>query len=116
MAALARSDGIDTVDSIDGISTALKPCCADKSQQFTDEGSLNVFVNGAGVVREGDAMIIHPFPFPPCCGEHAPTLNTFSPSVLANGLSMGRKGDDYGNPVPEHIISSGSSNVFANGA
>ena len=84
-------------------------CCVDPSTQYTDEGSGDVFVNGIGVVREGDAMITHNYPGP-CCDPHAPTLSTYSYKVFVNGKGIGRKDDVYGG---DHTISSGSEDVFA---
>ena len=55
-------------------------------------------------------MIVHPFPGP-CCAPHAPTLSSSSTTVFVNGRGLGRQDDDYS----AHVISSGSSNVFAGG-
>jgi uncharacterized Zn-binding protein involved in type VI secretion len=104
MPAVARKDSKDTVASPDGSGI----CCASPSTQSTDKGSSNVFVNTIGAVREGDAMITHPYPGP-CCNPHAPTLSSFSSTVFVNGKGIGRLGDDYS----QHVISSGSSDVFA---
>lgn len=106
MPAVARMSGVDLVDSPDGAGI----CCALPSTQKTDLGSPDVFVNGVGIVRAGDSMIVHPFPGP-CCVPHAPGLTTFSPNVYANGKLVGRLGDEYS----AHVISTGSPNVFANG-
>lgn len=107
MPEVARKDQTDTVQSPDGSGA----CCADPSVQYTDEGSDNVFVNGIGVVREGDKMIIHDFDGP-CCNPHQPVLDSYSSSVFINGKRVGRKGDTYGG---DHVISSGSSSVFIGG-
>lgn len=106
MSAIARKSSTDTVASPDGSGH----CCKDPSTQSTDQGSDNVFVNGIGVVREGDAMITHLYNGP-CCNPHAPVLSTFSGTVWCNGRRVGRVGDAYDG----HIISSGSPNVFAGG-
>lgn len=107
MPKVARKDSVDTVASPDGAGI----CCASPSTQSTDKGSNNVFVNNIGVVRKDDAMITHNYPGP-CCNPHAPTLSTYSSTVFANGLNLGRLGDAYGG---DHIISSGSDNVYAGG-
>jgi len=106
MPAVARKDSVDTVDSPDGAGV----CCVDSSIQSTDIGSSNVTVNSIGVVRKDDAMITHDYPGP-CCNPHAPLLSTYSGTVFANSKNLGRKDDEY----DAHIISSGSSNVFAGG-
>ena len=84
--------------------------------QVSDAGSSTVFVNGKGVVREGDAMASHPDGVP-CVGapvNHAPTLSVFSVTVFANGKAMGRVGDKYNSDGDmDHTIISGSSNVTA---
>ena len=51
--------------------------------------SNNVFVNGRGVVREGDAYDIH------CCKHHCHpgALAKGSSKVFANGKGLGRIGD-----------------------
>ena len=104
MPAVARKDSKDTVASPDGSGV----CCGSPSTQSTDEGSSNVFINGIGAVREADAMITHNYAGP-CCNPHAPKLSSFSSTVFVNGKGIGRLGDDYSS----HVISSGSSNVFA---
>lgn len=109
MSEIARKDGKDTVSSPDGggISDPNKPECKIPSTQATDKGSSTVFINGIGVVRDGDAMKQHNGPD---CSTHAPTLSSFSSTVFANSKGVGRKGDKYGD---DHEISSGSNNVFA---
>lgn len=106
MPACARKDAVDTVASPDGAGV----CCVAPSTQYTDVGSNTVFVNAIGSVRIGDPMIVHPYPGP-CCTPHAPPLTTASTTVFVEGRGMGRLGDDY----QAHVISSGSSNVFAGG-
>lgn len=107
MAEVARKDQKDTVDSPDGSGV----CCASPSTQYTDKGSENVLCNGIGVVREGDSMITHNYDGP-CCNPHSPVLSSYSTTVFINGKGVGRKGDMYGG---NHMISSGSSNVFIGG-
>lgn len=108
MPEVARKDQIDTVASPDGEGA----CCAFPSTQYTDEGSDNVFVNGIGVVREGDKMIPHTSDDGGCCVLHSPVLDSYSSSVFINGKRVGRKGDTYGG---DHVISSGSTTVFVGG-
>jgi len=105
MPKVARKGSTDSVSSPDGTGNN----CASPTTQSTDAGSSDVFINGVGVVRDGDAMVSHP---QPGCTPHAPTLDTFSPNVYADGKKIGRLGDAYSG----HTITSGSSNVFANGS
>lgn len=107
MPAAARKDSVDTVASPDGSGI----CCVSPSTQSTDKGSGNVFYNGVGAVRKDDPMIVHDYPGP-CCNPHAPILSTYSSTVFINGKNAGRKGDAYGG---DHIISSGSPDVFIGG-
>ena len=68
-------------------------------------GSADVKVNGASVVRVGDAT---------ACGDPA---TGGSSSVKVNGISVHRKGDatgGHGSWVP-NASASGSPNVFAGG-
>ena len=114
MPAVARKSGVDTantihmaigdLDATDGIA-----CDAAPTITATDVGSSTVFANGTGVVRVGDAVASHTFPG---CASHAPPLSAGSPNVFVEGSSMGRKDDTYGCGAQ---ITSGSSNVFANG-
>jgi uncharacterized Zn-binding protein involved in type VI secretion len=102
MAAIARGNETDTVASPDGTG----PICALPTTQATEQCSGNVLINGIGIVREGDYMKHHPGPG---CGDHAPTLSSFSSTVKANGKGVGRVGDDYAG----HVITSGSGNANA---
>jgi uncharacterized Zn-binding protein involved in type VI secretion len=85
--------------------------------QASDAGSSDVFVNGIGVVRDGDVMVSHP-DGNPCVGSpvnHAPALSTFSPNVFVNNKALGRIGDKYDSDGHyDHTITSGSGTVFAN--
>jgi len=99
MPAIARGNETDTVASPDGTG----PHCALPTTQATEQCSGNVFINDIGIVREGDMMKHHPGPG---CGDHAPTLTSFSSTVKVNGKGVGRVGDDYSG----HIITSGSPN------
>lgn len=102
MPPVARKEGKDSV-SIN------HPTC--QGSTATSAGSSDVFVNSIGVVRRDDAVESHTFA-PPACPSHAPGLVSFSGSVFANGLNLGRLGDAYGCGA---TISSGSPNVFAGG-
>lgn len=84
-------------------------CCGSSTQHATEAGSPNVIVNNKGAVRLGDVMIQHPMPCTPCCCPDQPALTKGSSTVFVNGKALGRLGDEYAG----HIISSGSSNVFA---
>lgn len=69
-------------------------------------GSGNVFVNGEPVILKGNTCL---------CGD--PAVGT-SPTVFVNGVAVHRIGDStggHGNWVPNYA-SSGSPNVFADGA
>jgi len=102
---VARGAGSgDTVASPDGSGV----CCAFPSTQYTDACSTNVFVGGYGVVRFGDAMIVHNYDGP-CCDPHAPTMDTgCSPTVFVNTFKMAAVTSQYGG---DHPISSGSATV-----
>jgi uncharacterized Zn-binding protein involved in type VI secretion len=109
---VARKDNADTVFSPDGTVSGEcspgVPQCDAPSIQSTKEGSSNVFINGIGAVRFGDAMKTHTHG---CgCVNHSPTLSTSSSTVLVNGRGIGRNTDSYGG---DHPLSSGSTNVYA---
>jgi len=104
-------DIVDTVhvsvgdaDPDDGIA-----CDADPQNILTDEGSSTVFVDGHGVVREGDAVQSHTIPG---CSSHAPVLTTFSGDIYVEGKRVGREGDTYG--CGAKIITVGQGTVFGN--
>lgn len=120
MGGIALSDGGSSISCTDG---AQGSSCGKNvyhwdtpTTQTSDAGSSTVFVNGKGVVREGDAMSSHP-DGNPCVAapvNHAPTLSVFSGTVFANGKAMGRIGDKYNSDGHHsHTIITGSSNVFA---
>ncbi len=116
MPAVARKDGVDTVDTVhvatgdkntlDNITCDLAP-----KKTATQMGSSTVFVNGTGVVRLGDNVAVHTFAGVGC-PTHAPGLVSGSPNVFVEGKALGRKNDTYGCTAK---IISGSSNVYANG-
>ena len=70
--------------------------------------SGNVFINGIGAHRVGDAWPTH------TCGtsSHASTTSHRRSTVFVNGVALARVGDalDCGD-----VISQGSSNIFAGG-
>ena len=74
------------------------------------EGSSDVFVNGIGVHRLGDAWASH------TCGDntHAGNLASGSSTVFANGLQVGRIADPI-NGVCGSVVAQGSEDVFAGG-
>lgn len=108
MPKVARGDSADTVASDTGSGVG----CPDPLTTSTDACSGNVFVNGIGVVRKDDAVKSHS---QSGCTPESPGLSTYSGNVFANTKNIGRLGDDYLGDG-SNIISSGSSNVFANGA
>lgn len=105
MPAAARGSGQDTVFSLTGTGRG----CGGPLNTVTDQCSPNVFVNGIGIVREGDEVGDHPAAG---CGPDNSVLTTFSSNVFINGKRAGRIGDKYTN---DNTITSGSSNVFIGG-
>jgi uncharacterized Zn-binding protein involved in type VI secretion len=101
MAAVARKDGTDTINTGHGCD----------GTTVTDQGSSTVFVNKIGAVRAEDLCLSHLIPAGIICVSHTVALTTYSSTVFVNGKGVGRVGDEYSG----HIISSGSSNVFAGG-
>ena len=101
MPEVARKDGTDTISTGHGCD----------GTTVTDQGSDNVFVNGKGVVRQGDLTAVHLVPAGDVCVPHAVPLSTFSSTVFVNSKGLGRKGDFYNG----HQLTSGSPNVFAGG-
>jgi uncharacterized Zn-binding protein involved in type VI secretion len=108
MPGIARKGGTDPVNTVHG-AVGGKRCNAAPTTVATAAGSGNVFVNGIGVVRSGDAVQSHNNGS--ACAPHAPGLASFSGNVFANGLNIGRLGDTYGCGAK---ITAASSNVFAN--
>jgi uncharacterized Zn-binding protein involved in type VI secretion len=105
MPAAARKGGTDSVSVPHGSGDN----CASPSSSSTAAGSGNVFVNGVGAVRKGDAVASHPNVG---CSPHAPGLSAGSGTVKVNSKDFGRLGDLYGCGAS---ISSGSANVFVGG-
>ena len=104
MPAVARSAGTDRVLSLTGSGYL----CGSPLQTVTGTGSPNVFVNGIAIVRKSDTVGVHPRAG---CSTDTSTLSTYSATVYANGLQIGRIGDEY---TSDNIIISGSTNVFSN--
>ena len=102
MAAIARSGGIDTVNTghLCDISTV------------TNQGSTNVFVNGYGACRLGDSIQTHNIDVGNSCVPHSAQIIQGSFGVFVNGVSVARLGDR----ADRGFITSGSSNVFAGNA
>lgn len=99
MPAVARGGGQDTVSTGHGCDTVTA----------TQQGSLNVFVNGYGACRIGDALQPHTFLVGNQCIPHIAVINTGSSSVFVNGIGISRLGDS----ADQGFILTGSSNVFA---
>lgn len=105
MPAAARGDGDDSVISKTGTGDE----CKKPVGTSTDECSSTVFIEGTGVVREGDQVAPHN---KAGCSNDSSTLTSFSSKVFANGKGIARIGDQYGS---DNTITSGSSKVFAGG-
>ena len=126
MAAVARGAGTDSIDCTDGAKGT--PCLFDSggnpimwmwdvpTVQKTKACSSTVFVNGIGVIRNGDIMASHP-DGTICTSnpvDHSPALSSFSATVFADGKNVGRLGDKYDSDGHcDHTVSSGSPSVFA---
>lgn len=106
MPKVARGNGVDSVIS----ATGSGPLCPSPMTTSTNKCSNNVFINNTGVVRNGDAVTSHSMSG---CGSESPVLGTYSPNIFANGKNIGRLGDNYPGDG-SNVITSGSSNVFAN--
>jgi len=90
MPEVARKNGTDKVDTVHN---SIGSQCKDAPTTIgTDKGSKDVFAEGVGVVRVGDAVEIHDLPG---CTPHAPPLKDGSKTVFANGKPIGRKNDTY---------------------
>lgn len=100
MPEIARGNGADSVLTGHGCD----------STTVTDECSPDVIVEGNGVVREGDKVLVHLVDSGADCVPHAPTLDTaFSTKVIINGKGAAYKGSKYGGT---HSINTGSSKVI----
>ncbi len=106
----ARGNGVDSVNTVHpAVGTIVIGCDAAPTITATDVCSGDVFVEGEGIVREGDAVESHTFP---SCATHAPPLTSFSSTVKINGKGAGRKGDTYGCGA---VILTGSATVIIGG-
>lgn len=91
--------------------TGSGPQCRLPLMSATAACSSNVFINGFGVVREGDAMAVHNKTL---CTTEAPTLSSFSGTVKVNGKGVGRVGDNYAGDGSNIIQPApGTATVFA---
>lgn len=105
MPAASRGDGVDAVVSKTGVGDE----CRNPTMTSTDECSSSVFVEGTGIVRQGDQVAPHN---KGGCSTDTATLSSYSSKVFANGKGVARIGDQYGG---DNTITSGSSKVFIGG-
>ena len=83
------------------------------STPFRAEGSMDVYVNGLPLSRQGDNNTVHDKPCgcPPCCCPHNAPIDVGSSTVFVNGQGAGRVGDSVKNCTS---VAEGSPDVFAN--
>ena len=74
-------------------------------------GQGTCFANSILIARVTDPTVSHPFPPNPPCAPHVANVNAGSPNVFVEGLKVARIGDS----ADAGAMTSGSSNVFANG-
>ena len=98
----ARGSGGDSVFSKTGSGRR----CAKPVDTATDACSGDVFFNGKGAVRIGDAVASHSASG---CGPDGSTLTSSSGTVKVNGKGVARIGDQY---TGDNTITSGSSDIF----
>ena len=72
-------------------------------------GSGDVFANGIGVSRKGDASAAHNLPDGEACVLHTVPIASGSGAVYANGIPIARVGD----AIDAGAITGGSGDVFA---
>jgi uncharacterized Zn-binding protein involved in type VI secretion len=72
-------------------------------------GSGDVFANGIGVSRQGDASASHTLPDGDACVPHTVPILGGSGTVYATGIPLARVGD----VIDAGAISGGSGDVFA---
>lgn len=84
-------------------------CVGSTTLAGANQGS--VYVNGILAAVVGAPTVAHPFPPDPPCTPHVANLNAGSPNVFIEGIAVGRIGDS----ADAGAMTSGSSNVFANG-
>lgn len=97
----ARGDGTDSVKTGHGCDATT----------VTDKCSSKVFINGIGVVREGDAVKSHTYPVGPSCVPHAPVMDG---NMASNITVEGKKVAMVGSTYDGHAVSSGSPTVTFN--
>jgi uncharacterized Zn-binding protein involved in type VI secretion len=101
MPAAARGNGKDSVNTGHGCDTTT----------VTEQCSSKVFVNGIGVVREGDAVQTHTFPVGPSCVPHAPVMDgNMASRIIVEGKRVAMVGSTYSG----HAIVTGAGNVTYN--
>lgn len=103
MPPVARGDGTDTVLSKTGSGRK----CAFPTTTVTKDCSGDVFVENIGVVRKNDVVGVHN---KTGCSVDSSKLTSYSQTVFANNLNVGRIGDQY---TSDNIVTSGSTTVFA---
>jgi len=96
---IARGSGTDSINTNHGCDATT----------VTDQCSTNVFFNGKGAVRNGDASAVHNVPSGDSCVPHIVYLSTNSSTVFVNSLGIGRLNDSYNGET----ISSGSLNIYS---
>ena len=74
-------------------------------------GQGTCFANSILIARVSDPTVSHPFPPSPPCAPHVANVNAGSPNVFVVGIASARIGDS----TDAGAMTSGSSNVFANG-
>lgn len=104
MPALARGFTRDQVFSETGVGYE---CRSPMTTTTGISGSSKVFVEGFGVVVDGDLVGPHNASG---CSPDVSQLTSFSSKVSVGGKGVARIGDRYGS---DNIITSGSSKVFA---
>jgi uncharacterized Zn-binding protein involved in type VI secretion len=103
MPAVARiNDSTTTGHGCDSTSTVIGPTGA----------SAKVYVNNLAVECKGNPVAPHTIPSGNQCVAHSAVINAGSPNVFVGNIALARKGDS----TDGGSITSGSSNVFANGA
>lgn len=105
MPAAARGDGVDSVISKTGVGDE----CKKPVTTATDECSSSVFIEGTGIVRQGDQVAGHN---KGGCTTDTSVLTSYSSKVFVNGKGVARVGDQY---TGDNTILSGSSKVFVGG-
>lgn len=103
MPGIARGNGVDTVHSETGTGRN----CSSPVDTTTGECSSDVFVNGTGVVRQGDKVFPHN---KSGCSTDESVITDGSSTVFVNGKAVARLGDHY---TSDNTITSASGDVIA---